>query len=342
MKRPLSQRSLRSSKIAEDAPDALDREPLDQLRGREDRRVVVGAPAEQGEVVAHARPAGSRRRAAPGPRRRRGAWRASCRRGRAAAAGARSAAARRRARSSTSSCFGRVREVVVAADHVGDPHLGVVDGDGEVVERRAVAAGDHEVVGEPVLETAPARGSGRRPRSRPRRGPAAGSRPPPPASARRGSRRCRAPACRRARRRRSRCRDRRGPASTSSAIRSRWRSARSAWLSGPSSQSSSSQRSASRICSTFSGVERSRSVSSIRSTRVPPEPRAYEPVVERGARPADVQGTGRRRGEADSRGLVHQRAGSARDVSTAPPTVRRPYGITIVKLPRDVGGPTPG
>ena len=44
--------------------------------------------------------------------------------------------------------------------------------------------------------------------------------------------------------------------------------------SGPSSQSSSSQRSASRICSTFSGVERSRSVSSIRSTSAPPEPRA--------------------------------------------------------------------
>src|ERR1700741_3377567 len=43
---------------------------------------------------------------------------------------------------------------------------------------------------------------------------------------------------------------------------------------GPSSKSRSSQRSASRICSTFSGVERSRSVSSIRSTSVPPWPRA--------------------------------------------------------------------
>ena len=30
--------------------------------------------------------------------------------------------------------LGGVGEVVVAADHVGDPHLGVVDGDGEVVE----------------------------------------------------------------------------------------------------------------------------------------------------------------------------------------------------------------
>ena len=34
------------------AADALDREALDELVGREDRRVVVGAPAEQGEVVA--------------------------------------------------------------------------------------------------------------------------------------------------------------------------------------------------------------------------------------------------------------------------------------------------
>src|SRR4051794_18914686 len=55
---------------------------------------------------------------------------------------------------------------------------------------------------------------------------------------------------------------------------SRWRSARSDWKIGPSSKSSSSQRSASRICSTFSGVERSRSVSSIRRTSFPARPRA--------------------------------------------------------------------
>jgi len=42
--------------------------------------------------------------------------------------------------------LGRVGEVVVAAHDVGDPHLRVVDRDGEVVERRAVAARDHEVV----------------------------------------------------------------------------------------------------------------------------------------------------------------------------------------------------
>src|SRR5918999_5330104 len=52
-------------------------------------------------------------------------------------------------------------------------------------------------------------------------------------------------------------------------MRSRWRSARSACENGPSSQSSSSQRRASRICSTFSGVERSRSVSSMRSRKTP-------------------------------------------------------------------------
>ena len=53
-----------------------------------------------------------------------------------------------------------------------------------------------------------------------------------------------------------------------------WRSVRATWEIGPSSQSSSSQRSASRICSTFSGVERSRSVSSMRRTSVPPACRA--------------------------------------------------------------------
>ena len=126
-----------------------------------------------------------------------------------------------------------------------------------------------------------------------------------PAAARPGSRRCRAPPSRRARRRRSPCPGRRARTRPARRSRSRWRSARSAWLSGPSSQSSSSQRSASRICSTFSGVERSRSVSSIRSTSAPPAAPREEPVVECRARAADVQDTGRRRGEADSRGLVH-------------------------------------
>ncbi len=45
-----------------------------------------------------------------------------------------------------------VGEVVLAAHDVRDPHVGVVDGDREVVERRAIGAGDHEVVEQPVLE----------------------------------------------------------------------------------------------------------------------------------------------------------------------------------------------
>ena len=136
-----------------------------------------------------------------------------------------------------------VREVVLAADHVGDPHVEVVDRHREVVERAAVRAGDHEVVDRLVREASPRRGSRRSPRSPPRRAPAAAPRPRP-------RRRGRRPAC--------------------ASIASRWRGARSAWEIGPSSQSSPSQRSASRICSTFSGVERSRSVSSIRSTSSPP------------------------------------------------------------------------
>ena len=42
--------------------------------------------------------------------------------------------------------LGRVGEVVVAADHVGNRHVGVVHRDAEVVGRRAVAARDHEVL----------------------------------------------------------------------------------------------------------------------------------------------------------------------------------------------------
>ena len=46
----------------------------------------------------------------------------------------------------------RVREVIVSADDVGDPHVRVVDRDREVVQRGAVAAGDDEVVLAAVLE----------------------------------------------------------------------------------------------------------------------------------------------------------------------------------------------
>ena len=45
-----------------------------------------------------------------------------------------------------------VGEVVVAPDHVGDPHVGVVDRHRQVVERRPVAASDDEVVLSAILE----------------------------------------------------------------------------------------------------------------------------------------------------------------------------------------------
>ena len=86
--------------------------------------------------------------------------------------------------------LGRVREVVVAADHVGDPHVGVVDGDREVVERRAVAAGDHQV----VLECGSRSCTAPRIRSSTTVAPSSGTRrriaaPSPPRAARPGSRR---------------------------------------------------------------------------------------------------------------------------------------------------------
>ena len=49
--------------------------------------------------------------------------------------------------------LGGVREMVLAADHVGDARVEVVDRDGEVVEHRPVRAGDHGVVQVQVLET---------------------------------------------------------------------------------------------------------------------------------------------------------------------------------------------
>ena len=44
--------------------------------------------------------------------------------------------------------LGRVAQVILAPDDMADPHRRVVDHDGEVVQRRAVAADDHEVAAE--------------------------------------------------------------------------------------------------------------------------------------------------------------------------------------------------
>ena len=176
MKRPLIQRSFCSSKIADELPTSSSVEALDQLLGRHQRRVVVGPPAEQREVVADRRRQVALRRAAPGPRRRRGAWRASCRRARAAAAGARSGAGSSPRASITSSCFGVLERWSSPADDVGDPHLDVVDGDREVVEDRSIPRAMTKSSSDAGWGTGPRPGSGPRRPCRPRRGPAAAPR----------------------------------------------------------------------------------------------------------------------------------------------------------------------
>ncbi len=197
--------------------------------------------------------------------------------------------------------LGRVGEVVVAAHHLGDPHLGVVDGDREVVEDRAVAAGDHEVVvagvGEGDLAADQVLDHGL----------ALVGDPQPDRRARLLARRCRGS---RARRRARPSRPRRPWRSprrgrrrrTRAAAPARPRGARPArpGRSGPSSQSSSSQRSASRICSTFSGgralavgvLDPQHQLAALVARR--------EPVVECRPRSADVQRTGRRGGESET------------------------------------------
>ena len=134
------------------APDPLDREALDQLLGREQRRVVLGPPAQGAPGSSGRPPAGSRRREAPGPRRRPRAWRACRRSASEAAAGARSAGASAPRAPQHEELLRRVGEVVVAPHHVGDPHVGVVDRHRQVVERGPVAASDHEVVLGAILE----------------------------------------------------------------------------------------------------------------------------------------------------------------------------------------------
>ena len=133
------------------AAHPVDREALDQLVGAENRRIVLGAPPEQGEVVAdrsgqialptqllHGGAAVSLRQlAAVRPVEERQVR-----------------VARRNGveRAQNQQLLRRVREVIVAANHVGDPHVRIVHRDREVVQRGAVATRDHEVVLGPVLE----------------------------------------------------------------------------------------------------------------------------------------------------------------------------------------------
>ena len=183
--------------------------------------------------------------------------------------------------------------MILAAHHVRDAGVEVVDRDGEVVEHRPVGAGDHGIVEMDVLEARVAADhvvDDRRAlvgHAQAHRAVGLGLAAEAAVGAVRelvrldvlgGRVRAVGVAARRA-----------APASAS-----RWRSERSVCRIGPSSQSSSSQRSASRICSTFSGVERSRSVSSMRSTSSPPCVAREQPVEQGGARAADVQRAGRR------------------------------------------------
>ena len=216
-------------------------EVLDQLVGREEGRRLVVAPAEQRDVVAH-----GLGQVAGGAQ--------LLDRGCAVALGELLAVGpvqqrevrvggRLRAQRPQDHHLPRgVGDVVLAAHDLGDAHVAVVDGDGEVVERAAVRAADHEVLDRLVGG-----------------GDVAADLVVDDRLALVGHAQAHGAVVLVGVTARQQLLDRLGV-----------RGARSACEIGPSSQSSSSQRSASRICSTFSGVERSRSVSSIRSTNWPP------------------------------------------------------------------------
>ena len=191
----------------------------------------------------------------------------------------------------------RVRDVIVAADDMRDPHVDVVDDDREVVGGLGVGAQDDEVfdhrvrefdravhqVGEAGLalrhlEADRARRSGgltllrsARPSARSRSGRRSSRRPQlrPPVASPAASRACSSSS--------RRCRSPPG-----APTHSRYFSSRCDWkygacgppISGPSSQSRPSQRRPSTMPETISHDERSVSVSSIRSTNVPPCRRA--------------------------------------------------------------------
>ena len=127
------------------ARHALDRELLDELLRRDDRLVVLRAPAEQREVVAQ--------------RLGQVALVAQLLHGRRAVAlgqllavhavQQRQVGVQRRLRAERpehEQLLGRVGEVVLAAHDVRDVRVEVVDGDGEVVEHAAVGARDDGIV----------------------------------------------------------------------------------------------------------------------------------------------------------------------------------------------------
>src|SRR5919106_935738 len=136
-------------------PHALEREALDQLVGRHDRRLVVVAPAEKREVVHE--------------RRRNVAVAAELLHGDGAvplrelapvhAEDVRHVRVRRRVGAQgleEEDLLRRVRDVVLAADDVRDAGIGVVHRRGEVVRRRPVAPEEDEVLDALVRHLDPA------------------------------------------------------------------------------------------------------------------------------------------------------------------------------------------
>ena len=125
--------------------------PGDELVDRHQGGLVVEAPAEQGEGVHHrARHVAGRLEVLD---RGRAVALAQALLVRAQDQGHVGVAGRRPAqRADHHHLLGRVRDVVLAADDVGDAHLHVVDRRGQVVGGRAVRAGDDEVLDGRVLE----------------------------------------------------------------------------------------------------------------------------------------------------------------------------------------------
>ncbi len=214
--------------------------------------------------------------------------------------------------------LGRVRKVILATHHMRD-----AEHRGRRSRPRSCRAPSRPRARSPDrrggrARSASRRGSRRARRSRLRR--ARAGVPPRRAQPRRGTRaRRRGAACRPSRPPRSRWSGRRARPPAAPASASRWRSARSVCMIGPSSQSSSSQRSASRICSTFSG-SRALAVGVLDAQHeLPAGVTGEQPVEQRGARAADVQCPGRRGGEAHA-----HRFGSARPVWAEAETIRSP------------------
>ena len=189
----------------------------------------------------------------------------------------------------------RIRDVILAADHVRDLHQRIVDDDGEVVGGAAVGADDHRIADDVGVERRPRRARGPvnvtssvSGTSKADDRPLAGVDPRARLFARdRGT--CRDTSAAGRRRDRPGDRPRACPASRSSSTRdasrsARWRRTRRGAAArtgdrgraaadvGPSSQSSPSQRRSSRMLASDSRVERSASVSSMRRMNVPSLP----------------------------------------------------------------------